>query len=173
MGRKFPYVLALLIFGAFLSGCTPHKPANLYGARIDAEVASKNWINEEGEVKIHVDQTLSNKVIFDQEAERLTQECLETPRRQLKSSKAARTKTTRYNSDSYFCDRIDIKLVTDNGRTFLIKPRRVCAWAQDEKLFICQEVIFTSDYATRDQWREAKRTTQVFRYEGPSARSAI
>ena len=74
MGRKFPYVLAWLIFGAFLSGCTPHKPANLYEERIDAEVASKNWINEEGKVKIYVDQTLSNEVLFDQEAERLSQE---------------------------------------------------------------------------------------------------
>ena len=165
MGRNFPYVLAWLIFGVLLSSCTPHKPANLYEARIDAEVASKNWINEEGEVKIYVDQTLSNEVLFDQEAERLNQECLETPRRQLKSSKAARTKPTRYNSDSYFCDRFDITLVTDNGRTFLIKPRRACAWAQDEKLFICQEVTFTSDYATRDQWSEANRTTQIFRYE--------
>ena len=165
MGRKFPYVLAWLITGAFLSSCTANKPANLYEARIDAEVASKNWINEEGEVKIYVDQTLSNDALFDQERERLNQECLETPRRQLKLSKAARTKPTRYNSDSYFCDSFDITLVTNNGRTFLIKPRRECAWAQDEKLFICQEVSFTSDYATRDQWREAKRTTQVFRYE--------
>ena len=165
MGRKFPYVLAWLITGAFLSSCTANKPANLYEARIDAEVASKNWINEEGEVKIYVDQTLSNDALFDQERERLNQECLETPRRQLKLSKAARTKPTRYNSDSYFCDSFDITLVTNNGRTFLIRPRRECAWAQDEKLFICQEVSFTSDYATRDQWREAKRTTQVFRYE--------
>ena len=165
MGRKFPYVLAWLITGAFLSSCTANKPANLYEARIDAEVASKNWINEEGEVKIYVDQTLSNDALFYQERERLNQECLETPRRQLKLSKAARTKPTRYNSDSYFCDSFDITLVTNNGRTFLIKPRRECAWAQDEKLFICQEVSFTSDYATRDQWREAKRTTQVFRYE--------
>ena len=61
----------------------------------------------------------------------------------------ARAKQTRYNSDSYFCDKIDIKLFTENGQTFLIKPRRACAWAQDEKLFICQEVSFTSDYATR------------------------
>ena len=165
MGRKFPYVLAWLIFGAFLSGCTPHEPANLYEERIDAEVASKNWINEDGKVKIYVDQTLSNEVLFDQEAERLSQECLETPRRQVKFSKAARKKPTRYNSNSYFCDRFDITLVTDNGRTFLIKPRRACVWAQDENLYICQEVSFTSDYATRDQWREAKRTTQVFRYE--------
>ena len=165
MGRKAQYVLAWLIFGVLLSSCTPHKPANLYEARIDAEVASKNWINEEGEVKIYVDQNLTNEALFDQEAERLNQECLETPKRQLKLSKAARTKPTRYNSDSYFCDRFDITLVTDNGRTFLIKPRRACAWAQDEKFFICQEVSFTSDYATRDQWSEAKRTTQVFRYE--------
>ena len=165
MERKFLSVLAWLIFGVLLSSCTPHKPTNLYEAQIDAEVASKNWINEGGEVKIYVDQTLSNEVLFDQEADRLNQECLETPRRQLKSSKAARAKPTRYNSDSYFCDRFDITLVTENGRTFLIKPRRACAWAKDEKFFICQEVSFTSDYATRDQWSEAKRITQVFRYE--------
>ena len=165
MGSKAQYVLAWLIFGVLLSSCTPHKPANLYEARIDAEVASKNWINEEGEVKIYVDQNLTNEALFDQEAERLNQECLETPKRQLKLSKAARTKPTRHNSDSYFCDRFDITLVTDNGRAFLIKPRRACAWAQNEKFFICQEVSFTSGYATRDQWSEAKRVTQVFRYE--------
>ena len=165
MGSKAQYVLAWLIFGVLLSSCTPHKPANLYKARIDAEVASKNWINEEGEVKIYVDQNLTNEALFDQEAKRLNQECIETPKRQLKLSKAARTKPTRYNSDSYFCDRFDITLVTDNGRTFLIKPRRACAWAQDEKFFICQEVSFTSGYATRDQWSKAKRVTQVFRYE--------
>ena len=165
MGSKAQYVLAWLIFGVLLSSCTPHKPANLYEARIDAEVASKNWINEEGEVKIYVDQNLANEALFDQDAERLNQECLKTPKRQLKLSKAARTKPTRYNSDSYFCDRFDITLVTDNGRTFLIKPRRECAWAQDEKFFICQEVSFTSDYATRDQWSEAKRIIQVLHYE--------
>ena len=165
MGSKAQYVLAWLIFRVLLSSCTPHKPANLYEARIDAEVASKNWIIEEGEVKIYVDQNLTSEALFDQEAERLNQECLETPKRQLKLSKAARTKPTRYNSDSYFCDRFDITLVTDNGRTFLIKPRRACAWAQDEKFFICQEVSFTSGYATRDQWSEAKRVTQVFLYE--------
>ena len=165
MVRKISHVLVWIISGVLMSSCTPHKPANLYEARIDAEVASKNWINEEGEVKIYVDQTQSNEDLFDQEAERLKQECLETPRTQLKSSKAAHTKPTRYNSDSYFCDRIDIKLVNNNGRSFLIKPKRACAWAQDEKLFICQEVSITSDYATRDQWSEAKRTTQIFRYE--------
>ena len=165
MVRKISHVLVWMISGVLMSSCTPHKPANLYEARIDAEVASKNWINEEGEVKIYMDQTQSNEDLFDQEAERLKQECLETPRTQLKSSKAALTKPTRYNSDSYFCDRIDIKLVNNNGRSFLIKPKRACAWAQDEKLFICQEVSITSDYATRDQWSEAKRTTQIFRYE--------
>ena len=165
MVRKISHVLVWMISGVLMSSCTPHKPANLYEARIDAEVASKNWINEEGEVKIYVDQTQSNEALFDQEAERLKQECLETPRTQLKSSKAALTKPTRYNSDSYFCDRIDIKMVNNNGRSFLIKPKRACAWAQDEKLFICQEVSITSDYATRDQWSEAKRTTQIFRYE--------
>ena len=73
MGRKAQYVLTWLIFGVLLSSCTPHKPANLYEARIDAEVASKNWINEEGEVKIYVDQNLTNEALFDQEAERLNQ----------------------------------------------------------------------------------------------------
>jgi hypothetical protein len=48
MERKFLSVLAWLIFGVLLSSCTPHKPTNLYEARIDAGVASKNWINEEG-----------------------------------------------------------------------------------------------------------------------------
>ena len=165
MRRKISYVLVWMIFGVLLSSCKPLKPANLYEARIDAEVASKKWINKEGEVKIYVDQALSNEALFDQEAERIKEKCLEMPKIELKLSKAARTQPTRYNSASYFCDRIDIKLVNNNGRSFLIKPKRACAWAQDEKLFICQEVAFTSDYATRDQWSEAKRTTEVFRYE--------
>ena len=146
-----------------MSSCTPHKPANLYEARIDAEVASKNWINDEGVVKIYVDQTFSNKVLFEEEVERLNQECLQTPRMQLKSSKAARTKPADYNSDSCFCDSTEIKLVNNNGRTFLIKPKQACAWAQDEKLFICLQVAFTADYSPRDQWSEAKRNSQAFR----------
>ena len=165
MVRKISQVLVWMISGVLMSSCKPHKPANLYEERIDAEVASKNWINEEGEVKIYVDQTQSNEGLFDQEAERLKQECLETPRTERKPSKSAHTPPSRYDTASYFCDRIDIKLVNDNGQSFLIKPKRACAWAEDERLFICQEVAITSDYATRDQWSEAKRTTRVFRYE--------
>ena len=165
MCKQTAHVLVMMISGCLLSSCQPQRPANLYEERIDAEVASKNWINEEGEVNIYVDQTLSNEALFDQEADRLNQKCLETPRTERKPSKSAHTPPSRYNTASYFCDRIDIKLVNDNGQSFLIKPKRACAWAEDERLFICQEVAITSDYATRDQWSEAKRTTRVFRYE--------